>query len=327
MKVFITGATGYLGEQLALALANRGDEVVALVRSPEKALALQEAGIRLVQGDLDSVKVIEQGMEQCTAVFHLAAYARLWPEEETIFKKVNVEGTRNIANAAVKMNVQRLVFTSTAGVYGPSPSAEVAVTENTERRVAFTSAYEATKAEAENLVKSYTREGLSVIVLNPTRVYGPGKESESNAVNKLISLYVNGKWRFLPGDGKSIGNYCYIRDVVQAHLNALTLGRSGESYLLGGENVSYKEFLDSVAQVTNRHYTLYQVPAGLLQVVSQLLVTAARVTHSKPLLTPKWLKKYLNHGRVSSQKAMQELDYKITPLKEGLKMTLDYLKK
>ncbi|TXK46363.1 NAD-dependent epimerase/dehydratase family protein [Pontibacter qinzhouensis] len=326
MKVFITGATGYIGEQLALALAARQFEVVALVRSPEQATTLRTAGITLLQGDLDSVAVLEKGMQQCQAVLHLAAYARLWPENEAIFRKVNIEGTCHVADAALKNKVQRLIFTSTAGVFGPSASAAEPVTEDTNKSVPHTSAYEATKAEAEKLLKTYVPKGLEVIILNPTRVYGPGKESESNAVNKLISLYMKGKWRFLPGNGQSIGNYCFTEDIVSAHINAIALGKSGHNYLLGGHNISYKELFDSVAQVTGQHHRLYKVPAKLLHVVSQLLVAGAKLTNSKPLLTPKWLQKYLNNWCVSSQKAQKELQYTITPLAVGLKKTIDYIK-
>ncbi|WP_187262352.1 NAD-dependent epimerase/dehydratase family protein [Pontibacter beigongshangensis] len=325
MRVFVTGATGYVGEQLALALVHRGYEVVALVRSPEKAAALSAAGVTLVLGDLENVEAIEKGMQHCQAVFHLAAYARLWPEEETIFRKINVEGTRTIAEAAIKTKVRKLVFTSTASVYGPSPAEGVPVTEAMGRIVRYTNAYEATKAEAEALVKAYAGNGLEVVVLNPTRVFGPGRESESNAVNRLISLYLQGKWRFLPGDGRSLGNYCFMQDIVEAHINALTLGRNGESYLLGGEDVSYITFFETLARVSQRSYRLYKIPAGLLQLLSQLLVVGARITHSKPLLTPKWLKKYLYNWSVSSRKAIQDLNYTITPLPEGLKKTIEFI--
>lgn len=326
MNIFITGATGYIGEHLAIKLKSQNHEVFALVRSINKAAGLATAGINLIGGDLSDKTAIEKGMKNCDVVFHLAAYASVWPEDKEIFNSINVEGTRNILDLAKKNNIKKVVITSTAGVYGPSPSGSIPVNEETIRTIPYFSHYESTKAEAENLAKAYAKEGLHVVIVNPARVYGPGRRSESNAISKLIELYLENKWHYIPGSGEEIGSYSYIDDIVDGHIQAMESGRSGENYLLGGENASYEKFFEVLKKYADKDYRLFKIPSPLLFFASHLMVVWARIFKSKPLITPKWVEKYMHDWSISSQKAMDELGYKITPLEEGLKRTINWLK-
>lgn len=321
MKIFMTGATGYIGQHLARELLAQGNDVVALVRSEEKARKLTAAGAACVIGDLNDKASIQKGMAGCEAVFHLAAYARVWPDEKAIFQEVNIAGTRTILEAALKAGVKKVVFTSTAGVFGPS--SHTPVHEKTVRATPYFTYYEATKAEAEDIARAYAHAGLPVVIVNPTRVYGPGRDTESNAVSRLIQLYLDGKWHFIPGDGTRIGSYCYIDDIVQGHIKALEHGRSGENYLLGGENISYRRFFELLQQATQKKQTLYHVPVPLLKNASKLMVFWAQLTNTKPLITPAWVKKYMYDWSVSSRKAIDALGYTITPFEKGLRKTLE----
>ncbi|WP_299699676.1 SDR family oxidoreductase [uncultured Pontibacter sp.] len=322
MKVFITGATGYIGHQLTQELVDRNYEVNALVRSKEKAADLTAIGVKVYEGDLDETQVIDQAMNGVDAVFHLAAYAKLWPNDATIYRRVNVRGTQHVLDAALKHKVKKVVVTSTASVYGPSTSADNPVNEASELKRPFTNLYESTKAEAEQLAQDFVKRGLPVVIVNPSRVYGPGKESDSNGIAKLLRLYLSGKWRIIPGDGKQVGNYCYIDDVVKGHLLALEQGRSGESYLLGGENASYNRLFDLISKLSGKKRFLLHMPPWLLLLASSGLELGARLTYRRPLITPEWARKYLADWSVSSQKAINELGYTITPLQEGLEKTL-----
>ncbi len=325
MKVFITGATGYIGRRLTLELLSRKYEVTALVRSREKAADLERFGALLCIGDLQDIGSLEKAMKGAAIVFHLAAHARPWAPDEHLYQQVNVRGTENVLAAALKKNVQKVVFTSTASVYGPAASPQQPVTEKTRRTIAFTNKYESSKAEAEQLAQAYSRKGLPVVIVNPTRVYGPGAETGSNGVAKLLRLYLSGKWRFMPGDGTSIGNYSFIEDVVQGHIQAMERGRSGENYLLGGEDATYKQLFALIGELTGMGRKLIPIPVRLLQGASWCMVQLARLTGTKPLVTPDWVRKLLLNWSVSSQKAERELGYTITPLKEGLTKTLQSL--
>lgn len=327
MKIFVTGATGYIGHHLTKELVARNFQVVALVRSKEKASDLAAIGVKLFVGDLIDLPIVEQAMQGADAVFHLAAYAKIWPDDEQIYKKINVEGTATVLASALKNKVKKVIITSTAGVYGPSASADAPVNETSQRTLPFSNFYESTKAEAEEIARSYAKMGIQVVIVNPTRVYGPGIESESNAVSKLIQLYLEGKWHLIPGDGKRLGNYSFIDDVVAGHINALLHGKSGENYLLGGENASYDRLFELIKNLSGKQFRLFHIPVPLIILASRGMKLGARLQLIKPLITPEWARRYLLDWNVSSLKATQQLGYTITPLEEGLKRTIEWLQK
>lgn len=325
MKIFITGATGYIGHRLTVELLSRHYEVSALVRSRERAADLEALGAKLYIGDLKNEDIMDQAMKGAAIVFHLAAYARPWANDERLYQEVNVRGTDKLLAIALNNNVQKVILTSTASVYGPAASSNHPVDENTRRTIPFTNRYESSKAAAEQLARVYIEKGLPIVIVNPTRVYGPGAETDSNGVAKLLRLYLAGRWRFMPGDGHSIGNYCFIEDVVRGHIQAMDQGRSGENYLLGGEDATYKELFELIGELTGRRRKLIPIPLSILLGASWCMVKVARLTGTKPLITPDWTKKLLLNWSVSSQKAANELGYTITPLQEGLTRTLQSL--
>jgi NAD+-dependent farnesol dehydrogenase len=325
MNVFLTGATGYIGQHVALALAEAGHQVRALVRSPEKAGLIAHPNVTHVKGDLEDLSALVTGMADCEAVFHLAAYARVWAPDPATYRRINASGTENVLEAAVQNQVKRVVVTSSAGVFGPS--GEDPVSEASQRKTPFFNEYERTKHISEGICQAYARKGLEVVVVSPSRVYGPGLGSESNPVTRMIDLYVHGSWRWIPGDGQGKGNYVFIDDVVNGHLLAYERGKPGEIYLLGGENVSYATFFQKVRKISGVHKKFIHVPLSFLLVLGNLMLTWTKITGRAPLVTPAWVRKYLYHWEISSQKAITELGYSITPLGEGIALTIDWLKK
>ncbi len=326
MKFFITGATGYIGQRLAITLAEAGHTVAALVRSPEKAKDISHPNITLVAGTLEDTEALEKGTTGCYGVFHLAAFARVWAPDPFTYDRVNVEGTENVLKAAIKSNVKRVVFTSTAGVFGPSGAGPV--NEKTEREEPFFNEYEETKRTAELLCQEYVRKGLlEVMIVNPSRVYGPGLGSESNAVTRMIRMYIHGSWRWIPGDGTGIGNYVHVDDVVQGHLLACEKGQPGEIYLLGGENATYTDFFMMLQRISGIRKRFIHLPINVMLLASSLMVAWSKLSRKPPLITPKWVRKYLYNWEVSSDKAVNELGYSITPLEEGIAQTIEWLNK
>lgn len=321
-KIFITGATGFIGEHLALRLATEGHRIVALVRTPEKAAKLNHPNISIVMGDLFNIQALEEGMKNVGEVYHLAAFAKVWAKDDS-FKRVNVDGTINVLEVAKKQDVARIVITSTAGVIGPSVAGPA--TEENERAVDFFNDYERTKFEAEEKTKEFVAQGMHIVTVNPTRVFGPGELSVSNSVTTLIKQYAQGKWRVMPADGKSSGNYVFIDDVVNGHILAMAKGVAGERYILGGEDASYEELFATIAECTGKRYRLIKIPYGLLMLVARIQMLMAGVFGLEPTITPGWVRKFLYHWSVSSRKAQKELGYTITPLKESIQKTLDWL--
>jgi len=324
MKIFVTGATGYIGNNLAKKLANEGNVIHALCRN-ENTPVLSHPNIKIFKGDITDKISIENAIQNCEQVYHLAAYARVWAKDMSIFYKLNVEGLKNVLDAARNSSVQKIVFTSTAGTLGPSAARPV---KEDDKRIGepFTE-YEISKTQAENLCREYCNKyGMHIVIVNPPRIYGHGIITESNAVTRLIKLYMAGKWKITPGDGKRTGSYVYIDDVVNGHILAMQKGRSCERYILAGVNASYNEFFNLLANITGKKISLIKMPVWLMMLAGNAMQLYTNITGKPPLLTPPWIKKYYHDWSLSSEKAQHELGYSFIPLKEGLQKTVEWIK-
>jgi len=264
-------------------------------------------------------------MHDCDGVFHLAAHAKPYNRNPEISFVVNVEGTQNILEAALIMGIKKVVFTSSAATIEPSHS--IPSDEDTARTTPYFNEYESSKAKAEELAVQYSKKGLDVIIVNPSRLYGPGLLSQSNSVTKMISGYCNGKWRIIPGDGNRIGNYVFIDDVVNGHILAMNNGKSGEKYILGGDNVSFNEFFKHLELATSTKRLMIKLPVPIMIGTAGMMVLGAKISGRDALITPPWIRKYLHDWELSSEKAIKERSYKITPLEIGMQRTILWLKK
>jgi farnesol dehydrogenase len=326
MKCFITGANGFIGFRLTERLSSEGHTIKCLVRSFKKSQALSALpGVTTVIGSLDDITALEEGVSGCDTVFHMAAYAKPWSKDKMLPYRVNIQGTENILKVSRRAGVQRFIFTSSAAVIGPSPGKEP-IDENHVRTVPFFNDYEETKNIAEKLVREYSQAGMETVIVNPTRVFGPGLISESNAVTMMIDRYRMGKWRIKPGNGSCFGNYVFIDDVVNGHILAAVKGRSGHSYLLGGDNLTFNSFFKVLGSVTGRQRWLMPFPIWLMIAGAAAMQAQTSLTGIPPRITIPWVKKYMNHWSVSSEKAVKELGYCITPFNDGVVLTLDWLK-
>lgn len=323
--ILITGATGFVGELLAKKLAEQGNIIHIVARSAHKASQMFEGeSFQVFEGDLLEPEKLLAAAQHCQEIYHLAAHAKVWDKDPNAFYKMNVEGTICILETALKAGIGRVVLTSTAGVLGPS--VQGIVSETTIQSVPHSTEYERTKAISEEKSKAYLAKGLEIVTLNPTRIYGYGQRSESNAVTTLLEKYWQKKWRILPGDGKRIGNYVWVEDVVNGHILAMEKGRSGERYILGGENATYSALFDIFADTVGHKLPLLPLPIPIMTFFAHLQMLRTRLTGKPPLITPSFIKKYLYDWQVSSQKAEQELGYCITPLRQGIAQTYDWLK-
>jgi len=321
-KIFVTGATGFIGNELLKALLEQGFSVNALYRIQKKS-GLRNKNLQYFQGDILNLKVLYEGMKECAVVFHLAAHTRVWDKNPETYYNVNVKGTRNVLETALNLDIKKVMITSTAGVFGPSN--HLSVTENKPLPDSYFTYYEKTKYLAEKVIDTYIRKGLNIIRLYPTRVYGPGLISDSNSVTKLIFKYVQGKWHLLPGNGKRTGNYVFIEDIVKGHLSALERNIQNEKFILGGIDMNYKHFFDTISKISHRKNWLVPVPVPFMLLVASILKAFAEIFGRPPLITPGWVKKYMVDWNTSSAKAQEILGYKITPFETGIEKTIKWL--
>jgi farnesol dehydrogenase len=325
MRCLVTGATGFIGNRLVEELLKRGNEVHVLARSEKKVSGLYGKRVAFFKGDLWETDVIQEAVNNCEVVFHLAAFANIWSKDKLLTYKTNVLGTKNMLEAAVQKNVKKVVFTSSAAVFPPSKNGED-VDETAVLPEKYLTDYETTKVQAEQLCLEYCKKGLDVVIVNPPRVFGPGLLNKSNSVTILIKKYIAGNWRIIPGTGDAIGNYVFIDDIVNGHILAMENGISGEKYILGGTNISFNGFFRMISTVSGKNYRLFHLPFSMVLAVSKLELFLAETIGKKPLITPPWAKRYLQNRPVSCKKAINGLNYAITPLDVGIRKTIEWLK-
>ena len=337
-KILVTGATGFIGTRLVGGLIERGYGVRALSRraNPEPPPGFDDSAgggplaherVELVRGDITDPESLGRAIEGCSYVFHLAAYAKNWAPDPSTYFKINVEGMRNVFDAARDAGVRRLVWTSSIVTLGPTRRDQVA-DENTPRITeSYFTEYEQTKAVAEKDALEYAQQGFPVVIVNPTRVYGPGHLTEGNSLAMLIDDYDRGKVPFLLNRGVNVGNYVLVDDVVEGHLLAMERGRIGQRYILGGENASLKQFFRLVDEVSGKRHFQVPVfrPGALLFAWCQKKRAEWFGVH--PQITPGWVRTFLAEWAHSSEKARAELGYRPTPLAEGIRLTYEWLQR
>lgn len=196
MKIMITGATGYIGHKLAMEAAARGFTVHILVRNVQSAFLPIHPNIIPFRGDVTDKETVMHSMQGCEMVMHSAAITKLWDKDSSIFYKVNVDGTRNVLDAALETGIQKFIFTSSAAVIGPSD--KFPMRECDPRITAFENDYEISKHLAEELVREYSRKGLFAVIVAAPRVYGPGVSTGGNAIEKLLEQIVSMRMAFVP---------------------------------------------------------------------------------------------------------------------------------
>ena len=320
MRAFITGATGFVGGRLAERLRQRGDEVVCLVRSPEKAKALEAAGCTLVRGDLKDAEAIRKGTEGCDAVFHVAADYRvgLRPSSQDSMTDTNVGGTTRVLDAAAATpTVKKVVYVSSLVVNGNTRGKVVDETY-VHPGDGHTSHYEKTKLEAHEVAERKAAEGVPVVIVQPGSIYGKG---DTSVTGGIIEQAARGKLPMVSFADMGL-TMVHVDDVIDGILAAYEKGRPGESYHLGGERVTMRQLVDAAAEAGGNKPPRINMPAIL---VKASVPIAPLVTKAMGL--PPNLKELISSSDGvtfwgSHDKAAAELGYAPRDLKTGLQQTV-----
>jgi len=268
VRAFVTGGTGFIGQHVARKLRERGDEVVALVRSPEKGAALRELGCELVQGDLSSFDAIRSGLEGCDAAFHIAAVYKIGipsSEREAMFDS-NVRGTERVLDAAIAADVKRIVYVSTINVFGNTGGQVVDETYDRDASKGFLSVYDETKYRSHQIALDRVAKGAPIVMVQPGGVYGPGDHSE---VGNMIDQTKKGKLKAKAFPGLGF-NLVYVEDVADGILLAHDRGEIGHSYVLGGEVTTMGDLIDRVAGLAGRKAPKVTLPPLAIKALAPL---------------------------------------------------------
>lgn len=323
MNIFLTGATGYVGHELALALARKGDMVHILARDLSSPNIPRHENILVFKGDITDRNSIHVAMSDCAQVYHTAALVKIFDKHRSAFYKINVDGTNNVLAEAIECGATKFVFTSTCGVLGNSVT--VPKSENDPRTTGFNNEYEFTKSLAEDLVKEYSTKGISTVIVALSKVFGPGINTHPITVNKVIKRFLNGRPTFIPAPGSYVSNYSFIKDVVAGHQLAMAHGRTGEKYILGGENICYRDLFTKIRALSGTKALLLETPRILVQLWTVLQWIRYKISGKEPLATLSGVKHIFCNKMFTSEKAIRELHYHLTPLGEALNETIRYL--
>ncbi|MBK7406784.1 MAG: NAD-dependent epimerase/dehydratase family protein [Saprospirales bacterium] len=322
MKYLVTGANGYIGTHLVHALLQHGHSVNAFILQGTDTSKLLHPGITLFEGDILSYPDVARSAAGCDAAFHLASIVSPWEENPKIFHRINVLGTQTLLRACRYQDVRRVLVSSSCGIFGPSRNGRM-VDEQTDNLANLHEPYELSKYHQMEVAKNFLDEGLEILIAYPTRVYGPGLKSYGNSLTAIIEGTLNGTWRIIPGTGKSYGNYVFVEDVVKGMILMMDKGKSGEGYILGGQNATYNELFDILQHISGRNLNLFRIPPFLMRLLGKGGEFLARWTHRRPLLTVHGAEKFTTDWLVSTRKSREDLGFRPISLEEGMRRTVD----
>lgn len=314
--VLVTGGTGFLGSNLAIALLNEGYNVRILRRPTSDLRAIGNAPVEHCLGDVFDPATLRRALQGCDTVFHTAAVISYWRKERERMMEVNVGGTRNIVEASLEMGVTKFVHTSSVAAIGTRDDGKPADEETEFRWDARTPGYRISKHLAEQEVLKGVKQGLPAVIVNPSIIIGPrdihvhGGQMVRDIARKRIFYATRGGM-----------NVVDVDDVVRGHVQAARYGRIGERYILGGENLTTREVFGITAEVVGGIRPLFTLPEGAVRFLGALFETIGDFTGVRPWVTRELVATVGKNLWFSSSKAERELGYTATPLRLAVEKT------
>lgn len=306
MKAFVTGASGFTGSHLVKALERQGDSVVGLVRQSSNLSRLADTNVQLVFGDITDHRALKTAMAGVDTVFHLAALVDLGLVDEAEMERVNVAGTQAVLETAQEISAQppKIVYCSTIGVFGHTQGQTVDETFQ-RTQTDFSSAYDRTKYQAQQLVDQAAQQGLSVVSLLPAGILG----SDDPHFGPVIQLFLSGRLMFWPG-GDRVTGVVHVDDLVNAMILAAERGRLGEHYILSAGDLTTQKMFEILSQETNRPVPI-EPPQFLVRLVGDLLDLIGRLFNWNPPLSRERVHYiYDRCVRVDASKARESLGWR-----------------
>jgi dihydroflavonol-4-reductase len=323
MLAFLTGATGFVGSHVARTLAEKGADLRLLVRTNSNKKNLDDLKADLVTGDLRDSGSLEKGIAGCDVVFHVAADYRLWVRDPDEMYRANVEGTRAILEAARKANIRRVVYTSSVATMGFTSNGQPADEKSPVSLANMIGPYKRSKFMAEQVAIEAARAGQDVVIVNPTTPVGE-RDIKPTPTGRIVIDFLKKKFPAYVDTGLNLVD---VRECALGHVAALEKGRSGERYVLGGENLTLKQILDKLAVITGLPSPKVRVPyvLALATGVVDELVTG-RILGREPRASIDAVRMGRKKMFASSAKAEHELGWKVMPVDDALLRAVDWFR-
>jgi dihydroflavonol-4-reductase len=314
----VTGGAGHLGNVLVRELLSRGEEVRVLILPGEDTESLEGLDVSLMEGNILDIGCLKKAMAGVENVFHLAALVSITEDKNHLLQSVNVEGTRNVIEAAKQMGVSKLVYTSSIHAL-ERPPLGVCISEDCKFDADNPAgSYDRTKAQASLLIEDANEGGLDTRIICPTGVVGPYdfRRSEMGELilswmTKPLSFMVDGAFDFVD-----------VRDVAKGHILARDFGKPGETYILGGERIELKLLHSLVEKVTGKKSPMITFPLPVAMILAPIAEFYYKITKSKPRVTRYSLETVFSNSEISSEKAKNDLGYKPRALVESITDTV-----
>lgn len=319
MKAGVTGATGFLGSNLVRLLLEQGHQVRVVRRERSNRMLLEGLDAEEHVGDIRNPDSLRGAFQGCDVVFHTAANVAVFGARRDRQQATNVDGTRNVLEACLEHGVSRVVYTSSIAAIGLPEEGRLADETSPYNWGPYDMSYMETKRQAEAEAHRFVARGLDVVIVNPANIFGPG-DIHFHLGGLLIAVQ-RGRVSAVPAGGFTV---CHVGDVAQGHLAAAERGRTGERYILGGENLTFREIVQTVAEVVGARPPRFTIPNLLLPVGGLAMEGLSLLTGKPPLLTRRSATLAGRHLYYSSARAESELGYHITPFRESVRQAFDW---
>ncbi len=326
MRIFLTGATGYIGSAVVRRLAREGHELRALVRPTSRTDELEALGVATFLGDVADPETkrtsLREAMSGSDWVLHLAAELDPSAPLERM-RRVNVGGSEAVASLAYKLGVGRLLSVSSVAYFGGSPPDGTPATEETPAQTPFPSSYSLTKHEGELAIREWARRGLAVNTVYPSLVYGP--PGKKQGANWLLRAIFKGRFPVLVGADRKT-SWVVLDDVVDALVRVMEGAEPGRSYLLAGDVATVREIARSIHELGGAAPPKVHLPLSVARVATILTAPLFRLAGKRPPLPAEQLENLSRHWAFDDTRAREELGWRGRSLAEGLPPTIEYLR-
>ena len=321
MTVLVTGAAGFVGSAVVRALLSQGAAVRTFMRPTSDAGNLDDLPVERALGDLRDRRSVDRAIKGCEAVFHVAADYRLWvPEPKEMFDN-NVNGTRNVMEAAGEAGVARIVYTSSVATLGLPCDDDAADEDTPATQDDMIGPYKQSKFAAEALVRTMIAErGLPAVIVHPSTPIGPW-DRRPTPTGQIIVEAASGH---MPAYVDTGLNMVHVDDVAEGHILALKHGKPGERFILGGDNLTLKQILTQIAEVTGRPAPRIQVPHNVVMPIAALAEMWGRISNREPFVTLDGVRLARKKMFFTSARAMRRLGYRPRPAADAIVDAIDW---
>ena len=322
MKALVTGASGFVGAALARALIAAGWQVRVLVRASSDRRNLRALTLETVIGDLTDEPSLRRAVAGCDAVFHAAADYRLWVPDPQSMYHVNVDGTRNLLNAAHRAGVARIVYTSSVACVGLSADGGLGTEQTPVSLADMTGHYKRSKFLAEQVALEAAARGVPVVIVNPAAPVGP-RDLKPTPTGQIVLDAALGRTPAYVDTGL---NVVHVDDVAAGHVLAFHHGRVGERYILGGENLPLRAILIEITRLAGRAPPRLKLPHGLVLPIAYVAEGIARLSGKPTRVTVDSVRMARKRMYFSSEKAERELGYRSRPARLAFEDALEWFR-